>query len=242
MKPRIGGWLLAAALAAGTCFYWFLPPPEQPVFSEGYRCAQTLIIDAGHGGEDGGAVSASGTVESHINLAIAQRLDLLMGFYGVPAVMLRDSDISLHDDGCQTLREKKVSDLHNRVEQIESTDHAALISIHQNTYPNAKYHGAQVFYTNEELSLPLAQAAQEALRCTLDPENGRKPAVIPESVYLMNHISCCAILVECGFLSNPQEDALLQTPEYQLKIASALVGAYLQFQQIEGESLNGSKS
>lgn len=190
---------------------------------------ETVVIDAGHGGEDGGAVSVTGVAESGINLAIAKKLDFLFGLYGVRTELLRTEDISLHDSSADTLREKKTSDLRNRVARIESVENATLISIHQNTYQSAQYRGAQVFYADSDTSLPLAQAAQDALRL-VDPDNTRKPAKISESVYLMNHITCRAILVECGFLSNPEEDLLLQSPVYQLKLAGALCGAYLQYQ------------
>lgn len=211
-------------------------------FSPSHYRGETVVIDAGHGGEDGGAVSISGAIESKINLDVALRLDELFGFLGVDSVLLRDSDISLHDSNARTLREKKVSDLKNRVLMIESFDNPILISIHQNTYPNSKYHGAQVFYSNEEMSLPLAQITQKVLKDVLDPNNSRQPTSVPESVYLMNHISCKAVLVECGFLSNPQEDALLQTKEYQTKLAVSLAGAYVTYQHSisEGETLYAS--
>ena len=183
-------------------------------------------------GEDGGAVSVSGAVESQINLAIALRLDAIFGLYGVPTVLLRDSDVSLHDADAQTLHEKKVSDLQNRVAAIQALEDPVVISIHQNTYTSSQYHGAQVFYANGDLSLPLAQITQETLKQALDPDNNRQPAAISDSVYLMNHITCKAILVECGFLSNYEEDLLLQSPGYQTKIAAALAGAYLSYQQM----------
>lgn len=202
----------------------------------------TLVIDAGHGGEDGGAVSITGVPESNLNLAVALKLDRLLGLYGVPTKLLRERDISLHDSGSETLRQKKVSDIHNRVATIEATPNATLISIHQNTFSSAKYHGAQVFYANGALSLPLATLTQESLKQVLNPSNGRVPAKIPDSVYLMNHITCPAILVECGFLSNPEEEVRLRTSAYQSKIALALAGAYLQHIQIdpltEGEQPN----
>lgn len=208
-----------------------------PVFTPTRIPEATLVIDAGHGGEDGGAVSPSGVVESHINLAVAQRLKRLMDLCGVKAVMLRESDISLHDTDCETLRQKKVSDLHNRVSAIEETPNSILISIHQNTFQSKKYHGAQVFFGTNEDSLALAQFAQDSLREGLDPANSRVPAQIPSSVYLMKHITCPAILVECGFLSNPTEEGLLQTPSYQTKIAMSLTCAYLNYQHTakEGE-------
>lgn len=213
------------------------------VFSqEGLFGCGPVVIDAGHGGEDGGAVSISGAIESHLNLSIAKRLDSILGFYGVNTIMLRSSDISLHSSDAQTIREKKVSDLHNRVKIIESLNDPIVISIHQNSFSDKKYHGAQVFYSNDAQSLPLAQIVQDTLRKALDPDNKREPMAIPQSVYLMNHISCKAILVECGFLSNPEEDIALQSPIYQTKVALSLAGAYLQYQQTsqEGESANAS--
>ena len=172
--------------------------------------------------------------ESGINLAIVQKLDQLLGLYGEAPLLLRSEDISLHDDRAQTLREKKVSDLHNRVARIEETEHAVLLSVHQNTFPDGKYHGAQVFYSNGELSQPLAQLTQETLRAALDPGNTREAKPIPDSVYLMNHITCPAILVECGFLSNAEEDLLLQSGAYQTKLASALAASWLQWLDEEG--------
>ena len=215
---------------------------SQTTLSPARFANETVVIDAGHGGEDGGAVSVSGAIESSINLAIALRLDAVLGLFGVPTVLLRDSDISLHDPHADTLREKKVSDLKNRVASIEALENPTVISIHQNTFPDSKYRGAQVFYANGDLSLPLAQQTQMMLRRVLDPENKRMPTAAPESVYLMSHISCKAILVECGFLSNPEEDRLLQTPEYQKKLAAALAGAYLSYQETvsKGESMNAS--
>ena len=188
----------------------------------------TVVIDAGHGGEDGGAVSPSGTVESGINLEIALRLDAILGLYGADTVLLRTEDISLHDPDAQTLREKKASDLHNRVEMVESIPNALLVSIHQNTYTGSRrYHGAQVFYEDEVSSRQLAENAQEILGQSLEPANTRQAAKLPGTVYLMEHITCPAILVECGFLSNPEEDALLRTAAYQTKLAAALASALL---------------
>lgn len=233
--------LLLAAIMLSTGYYLFLWNGfEVPVLARPLRFSQaTVVIDAGHGGEDGGAVSPAGNIESFVNLAIAKRLDAVLGLYGVDVVMLRTEDVSLHDPESSTIRQKKVSDLHNRVKRIESIPNATVISIHQNTYEgSSRYHGAQVFYTNNGLTLSFAQFTQEILRLVLDPENNRQATEIPDTVYLMNHITCPAILVECGFLSNPSEDALLQTGSYQTKIAIALAGAYLGYEDVkmEGES------
>lgn len=189
--------------------------------------SRTLVIDAGHGGEDGGAVSVTGVPESQINLSIACKLEDILALYGIAPQMLRREDISLHDPEATTLREKKVSDLHNRVDEIESFQNPLVISIHQNSYPDARYHGAQVFYAPTMGSEETAQHTQGILAAALDPENGRAAKQIPDTVYLMNHITCPAILVECGFLTNPEEEALLRRDSYQRKIAAALTSAVL---------------
>ena len=222
------GLILLAALAAVYVIQQFSSGQTALVFSR--MPDQVLIIDPGHGGEDGGAVSVSGQKESDLNLAIALDLDQLMGFYGVQTLMTREDDRSIHDPKAETLREKKVSDLRNRVALVNQVENGTLISIHQNSYPDAQYHGTQVFYGDDSLSPPLAQG--------LDPSNHRSPQRVSESVYLMNHISCRAVLVECGFLTNPEEDQLLQDVNYQRKLAMVLGAAYLQFGDTqEGESL-----
>lgn len=245
MRRKILSWVLMGALIFGTGFWMVRGQSKaEPALAAARAAGETVVIDAGHGGEDGGAVSVSGVPESGINLAIALKLDHLLGLYGVRTKVLRTTDISLHDSSAETLRQKKVSDLHNRVAMIEESPDATLISIHQNTFQGAKYYGAQVFFTNGDLSLPFAKIAQESLKNVLDPTNTRVPTKIPDSVYLMKHITCRAILVECGFLSNPEEDQKLQTPAYQAKIATALAGAWLQYSSVkdncvtEGEPAN----
>lgn len=228
---RIGRWLLLSVLMLGTAYYlWLWPGGTEAVFAPARGEGRTLVLDAGHGGEDGGAVSPSGAVESGINLSIVCKLDQLLGFYGQSTLLLRSEDVSLHDADADTLREKKVSDLHNRAARIEDTENAVLLSVHQNTYPDSRYRGAQVFYAGGgEESQSFAVLTQEVLRAALNPDNSRQAKPIPDTVYLMNHITCPGILVECGFLSNPEEEALLQSDGYQSKLASALTASWLQW-------------
>lgn len=188
-----------------------------------------LVLDAGHGGEDGGAVSVSGVAESGINLSIVLKIDALAGLYGVPVILTRTEDVSLADDAAATLRERKRSDLYNRVALANETPNAYLLSIHQNNYTSSQVSGAQVFYRNTEEGKTWAVLTQSALRSAIDPENDRVAAQIPDSVYLLNHVTCPAILVECGFLSNPQEDQLLQSGAYQSSLAATIFSAYLQY-------------
>lgn len=189
----------------------------------------TVIVDAGHGGEDGGAVSEGGTVESQINLAIASKLDALLHLYGVSTVMVREDDRSIHDASAETLREKKRSDLKNRVALVNDTPNGVLISIHQNVYPDRNLSGAQVFYSDVGSSYDWAVLTQELLRTTLDESNHRKAAQISDTIYLMKNITRPAILVECGFLSHPEEEKKLQDSAYQTKIAAALMASSLQY-------------
>lgn len=231
----------AAALALTTfgltaalgCFRAQTAPTALPSCVSPVR---TLVLDAGHGGEDGGAVSLTGVPESRINLAIALKLDDMLGLYGAPHTLLRREDISLHDPEADTLRKKKVSDLKNRVAAIEGTEGAALLSIHQNSYPDSRYHGAQVFYAPTDGSQELARHIQTAIRAALQPENSRECKQIPDTVYLMNHISCPAVLVECGFLTNGEEEALLRDDAYQRKLAAVLASAWLTASGGEGQT------
>lgn len=193
----------------------------------------TIMIDAGHGGEDGGAVGISGALESDINLSISLRLEQLLSFCGFRTSMIRSSDQSVYSDECDTITEKKVSDLKNRVRMVNSVYPAVLISIHQNHFSEEKYAGSQVFYAKTETSDDLAAIMQELLRTTLDPNNKRacKPA---DTVYLMEHIQCPGVLVECGFLSNREEELRLRQPAYQKKICCAITGALISYTR--GES------
>lgn len=184
----------------------------------------TLIIDPGHGGEDGGAVGEGGTVESHINLAIALKTRDLAQFLGWQTVMTREEDVSIHDIDAQTLRQKKVSDLKNRVALCNNQKNAILVSIHQNSLPTSpKTRGAQAFYNRIPGSEALAAGLQTTLNAALHPAKGRTAAEVPDTVYLMKHVACPGVLVECGFLSNADEAQLLTTPTHQKRVAVAVI-------------------
>ena len=208
--------------AAVTVFHEDTLQPPLPV----------VVIDAGHGGEDGGAVAEDGTVESQLNLAIAQKLREIFFLAGIDTVMTRESDISIHSEDAATLREKKVSDIRNRVELINSVENAILISIHQNSLPNAKsVHGAQVFYNATEEGAQLAGAVQSNLNAVINSgENQKQEKQIDSSIYLMRNITCPGVLVECGFLSNAAETQLLRENTYQNKLALTIAAGYLQHQ------------
>lgn len=192
------------------------------VFSENrpYSQRSTMIIDPGHGGEDGGATSCTGVLESHINLEIAFRLNDLMHLLGVDTYMIRDSDVSIYTEG-NTLSAKKISDLKQRVKIANSINDALLISIHQNYYPDCRYSGAQVFYAETADSKVLAKKLQEEFVATINQGSNRR-AKKSDGIYLMNHVKCNALLIECGFISNYQEEAKLREAGYQKKICCVI--------------------
>lgn len=187
-----------------------------------------IIIDPGHGGEDGGAVSCTGVLESTYNLSIATRLNDLLHLLGYETKMIRTTDTSVYTKG-ETIAQKKVSDLKERVRMVNETGNALLLSIHQNNFPDGRYSGAQVFYAGTAGSEELAKQLQTAFTGTLNPGSKRKSKK-SEGVYLMEHIHCTGVLIECGFLSNPGEEAKLRDGNYQKNLCcviAATVSKYL---------------
>lgn len=187
----------------------------------------TIIIDAGHGGVDGGATSCTGKLESAFNLEIALRLNDLMHLLGLHTKMVRTSDISVYTQG-QSIAEKKVSDLKNRVKLVNETENALLLSIHQNTFSDGRYSGAQVFYAPKGEGQLLAEQLQNAFVQTLNPGSNRR-CKRADGVYLMEHIEKTGILIECGFLSNAEEEAKLRSDTYQKSLCCVIAAAVCNF-------------
>lgn len=187
----------------------------------------TIIIDAGHGGIDGGATSCTGQLESQFNLEIALKLNDLFHLLGYKTVMIRTTDISVYTKG-ETIAQKKVSDLKERVRIVNSTEDALLVSIHQNTFSDSQYSGAQVFYGTQGNAQSLAEVMQAAFCRTLNPSSSRE-CKKADGIYLMQHIECTGVLVECGFLSNPAEEAKLRTGDYQRKVCCVIAASVGQF-------------
>lgn len=186
-----------------------------------------IVIDAGHGGIDGGAVSCNGIFESQINLEIALKLDDLCHLLGLNTKMIRTSDCSVHTEG-SSIASQKVSDLKERVRIANETENAIVVSIHQNKFAQSRYSGAQVFYANAQGSEALATEIQNLYSQSLNPSNNRK-IKRADGIYLMQKITCPGVLVECGFLSNPEEEALLQNDAYQQKICCVIASACSRF-------------
>ena len=181
-----------------------------------------IVIDAGHGGIDGGATSCTGVLESHINLEIALRLENVFHLLGYDTVMIRRTDESVYTQG-NTIASQKVSDLKERVRMVNETSGAILVSIHQNTYSDNRYWGAQVFYGKDAQSKSLAQTMQQNIISTLNSGSLRKSKQA-KGVYLMENISAPGILIECAFLTNPKEEELIRNGDYQ-KSLCAVIGS-----------------
>lgn len=194
-----------------------------------------IVIDAGHGGVDGGAVSCTGATESSINLQIAQRLDDLMHLLGFKTIMLRTEDTSLHTEG-SSIAQQKVSDLKNRVRIVNETENGLFISIHQNSFSDKRYRGAQIFYAPDKESQMFADQLQSAFIQTLNTQSNRK-AKQAKGIYLMDHCSCPGVLIECGFLTNPEEEALLRSDEYQKQVAAVIACTTNGFLQTQTDSI-----
>lgn len=180
---------------------------------------KVIAIDAGHGGVDPGAVSKNGVKESDINLKIAIKLKRLIEQSGGIVIMTRTKDEGLHSSEAKTLRKMKTEDLHKRKEIIQMGESELFISIHLNSFTRPNYYGAQTFYKKDfKEGEKLALLIQKEFKNILDNENNRQPQK-RDDVFLLNEIDVPAVLVECGFLSNSNEEKLLQEELYQEKIA-----------------------
>lgn len=185
-----------------------------------------IVIDPGHGGQDGGAVSPDGVQESHINLEVSFRLRDLLALLGQKSVMTRTEDVSIHTPGVKSW---KASDLQNRTALVNDLESSILLSIHQNSLPSSPVtHGAQVFYNKIAPAAQLSAAIQSALNTAINLGNEKQMKEAPSGIYLMKHITAPGILVECGFLSNAEETLRLQESSYQIRLAVAVIAGLLQ--------------
>lgn len=190
----------------------------------------TVIVDAGHGGEDGGAVGIDGTNEKDINLDIALKLEKILSFYGFNVIMTRTQDVMTCDEGLSTLRERKVSDIHNRFALIEANPDAIFVSVHQNKFDDPNQNGTQVFYSgNNEKSKLLAENIQATVVSALQPSNKRVVKRSGSGIYLLYHAQAPAVLVECGFISNLDEVKRLNDDSYRMKTAILIADGILKY-------------
>lgn len=189
-----------------------------------------IIIDAGHGGMDSGCSSINGFEEKNINLSILLKLRDMCEVMGYKVEVTRDTDISIHDEGVTGLGNQKRSDMKNRLELFNKYDNAIALSIHQNQFTQSQYNGAQMFYsTTNALSESLARSMQSAFVTNLQPDNTREIKPTGKDLYLIFYAECPSVMIECGFLSNPEESLLLQEDEYQSKVAFTIFSGLNQF-------------
>lgn len=180
----------------------------------------TVVIDAGHGGEDGGANGSCGVVEKDINLRLAVMLSDMLEANGVNVVMTRTEDILLYDPSSDYKGRKKALDLAARLKIAKETPNSVFVSIHMNSFPQSQYSGLQVYYSkNNENSKKIADLIQSNTKLYLQENNRRKTKPATSSIYLLDRLDTPSVLVECGFLSNPEECMKLATDEYRQKLA-----------------------
>ena len=190
---------------------------------------KVIVVDAGHGKPEEGAQSSNGTTEAETNLKIALKLQTLLEQSGATVILTRSDENAIYDLDKTTLREKKVSDIHNRVKIGNESSADIFVSIHLNKIPQSQYYGWQCFYKqNDEKSTNLAKSIQANLNDAIQKEN-KRVAMKLDSVYIMKHVEIPISIVECGFLSNPEEEAQLLTDEYQDKLAWGIYNGIMDY-------------
>ncbi|MDD6484360.1 MAG: N-acetylmuramoyl-L-alanine amidase [Clostridiales bacterium] len=222
--------MLAAVLAAAGALAGVLikETAVREVFSSD---SFTVICDAGHGAPDSGAVGSSGTLEKDINLAIVEKLREVLEAKGVRVVLTREDDSGIYDDDAQTIREMKVSDMKKRLAIMKDSGAELFVSIHMNAFKNKKANGINVFYdSHHEEIKPLAENIQNAV-CEVTGAQGHNIRSADEKLFLMKNPPIASILVECGFISNPEEEKKLTDEEYQARIAWAMAEAISEYAQ-----------
>ena len=192
------------------------------------RTLPPVLIDPGHGGEDGGAVSGD-VLEKHINLAISQDVADLLRLCGYTVSMTRDTDDALTNEG-EDVRKRKYNDMKMRLDLYNATPDNVVVSIHQNKFDAAASHGAQVFYSpNHPNSAVLAEALRKSVTGMLQPDNTRTCKAAGKEIFLLKNARVPAVIVECGFISNRQERELLVTDDYQKQLALAIAAGLMNY-------------
>lgn len=226
-KQRWFYWI-AIGLLAFLLFDQLYAVPRMRVFGAHHE-VETLVLDAGHGGFDGGAVSPNGITEQEINLHVTKKVESLAGLFGIPTELTRKDGNALDYEAGRSVRENKVADIKARQHICEQIQNPVFISIHLNKFEQSRYFGAQVFYGEKNAqSKAIAESIQEALKSGIANGNHRVAKPAGDSIYLMRTLTCPALIVECGFLSNPEDEAALVQDTYQTQLAVCILAGYLQ--------------
>ena len=190
---------------------------------------KVIVVDAGHGEPDGGAVSSNGISEAEINLKIALKLQNLLEQSGATVILTRSDENGIYDLDKETLKQKKVSDIKNRVKIGNSSSADIFVSIHLNKIPQQQYSGWQTFFKKDcENGKKLATAIQENLKQAVQKENDRVPMKI-DNVYIVKNVEIPLTIVECGFLSNTEEEKQLQYDNYQNRLAWGIYNGIIDY-------------
>lgn len=194
-----------------------------------------IVIDPGHGGEDGGCVSESGILEKDLNLVISNKLKNILSASGYEILLTREEDKMLYDmygDMTDYKGKKKLFDLKNRIKFAKECSADMFVSIHMNKFPVSKYKGLQVYYSpNNDKSELLARAVKENNTLYLQPDNEREIKAAGTNIFVLNRLNIPAILVECGFLSNAEETALLCDEDYRNKLALVVATSLMKYNE-----------
>ena len=227
LKKRRASSFLAALMLAFPVFLHVFISSDKADEAMGNTGSYSLVIDAGHGGIDSGAIAADGSKESEINLAIALKLRALAELFGQENIMLRQDDSTL----CDSSNYSERRDLQHRSELVNAAGNCVYFSIHQNFYPTGQPCGSLVIYASNEKSEKLGKLTHNNLILCLNPDNRRIAEPAHGNYYVLSHVECPAILIECGFMSNFSEMERLKSPDYQTALASVLISSFLQFSQ-----------
>ena len=187
-----------------------------------------VILDAGHGGEDPGAIGHGDIYEKDLNLSICRLICEELTTKGYTVVMTRDEDKLLYTEAENIKGIRKISDLKNRVKIFNSYESAIAVSIHMNAFSAPQYHGTQIYYSNVDGAGELAVAIRDSVRAELQPDN-KRPLKHSEGIYLLENSEIPAVLVECGFLSNPDECEKLSKKEYQKRLSFSIVCGIIKY-------------
>ena len=190
---------------------------------------KVIVLDAGHGIPDEGAQSSNGTTEAETNLKVALKVQTLLEQSGATVILTRSDENAIYDIDSKTLKQKKISDIHNRVKIGNESSADIFVSIHLNKIPQQQYYGWQTFFQEgNEQSLNLAKSIQSNLNDSIQKENKRVAMKI-DKIYIMKHIEIPTAIVECGFLSNPEEEKLLLEDDYQNRLAWGIYNGIMDY-------------
>ncbi len=218
--------LIASAIFLKLIYNNYLFESSKHIMSSGFE-KRTLIIDAGHGGKDGGAVSVTGSLEKDLTLDMSLNMKEIFNLLGYDIIMTRETDIELTSDKGSS---RKSKDLYGRLDISEKNPDVLFVSVHMNKFSQSKYSGLQVYYSpNNTLSKKIADTVQENIKNILQTDNNRLAKPATRSIFLLYKIKAPAILIECGFISNPNEAELLETKEYRQDLSLALVSSLTEF-------------